>query len=73
MDIWNRANRLPLTGKNWTVLLLGLLVIVMGYVFLAIPPAEGFWSLTLGPIFLVVGYCILIPVGILIGRKQKGR
>ncbi len=61
---------LPFTRKNWSLALAGLAVIVLGYVFLRIPPAEGFLSLTLAPIFLVVGYCVLIPMAILV-RDQS--
>ncbi|MXW80943.1 MAG: DUF3098 domain-containing protein [Gemmatimonadetes bacterium] len=61
---------LPFTRKNWSLAIAGLAVIVLGYVFLRIPPAEGFLSLTLAPVFLVVGYCVLIPMAILV-RDQS--
>ena len=57
---------LPFTRKNWTIFALGIAVIVLGYVLLSIPPAESFWSLTLAPILLVGGYCVLIPMAILV-------
>ena len=57
---------LPFTRKNWSLALAGLAVIALGYVFLRIPPAEGFLSLTLAPVLLVVGYCVLIPMAILV-------
>ena len=46
--------------------MVGLLVIGLGYVLLSIPPADGFLSLTLAPIFLVLGYCVIIPVSLLL-------
>ena len=61
---------LPFTRKNWSLAMAGLAVIVLGYVFLRIPPAEGFLSLTLAPVLLVVGYCVLIPLAILV-RDQS--
>ena len=61
---------LPFTRKNWTLAAAGLAVILLGYVFLCIPPAEGFFSLTLAPVLLVVGYCVLIPMAILV-RDQS--
>ena len=61
---------LPFTHKNWTLAAAGLAVILLGYVFLRIPPAEGFFSLTLAPVLLVVGYCVLIPLAILL-RDQS--
>ena len=56
---------------DWRLFGIGLAVIVVGYIFLRIPPAEGFWSLTLAPIILVIGYCVLIPLAIL--RKPKDK
>lgn len=56
---------LPFTGRNWTWLGIGLLVIIVGYIALA----RG--SITLAPILLVAGYCVLIPIAILLGEKKK--
>ena len=55
----------PFTRKNWLILAAGLASIVLGYVFLRIPPADGFLSLTLAPVLLVAGYCGLLPLAIL--------
>ena len=63
------SNKLPFTRENGLLFGLGLLVIIIGYVLLAIPPAEGFWSLTAAPIALVLGYCVLIPMALL--KKPK--
>lgn len=59
------ASELPFTRKNWVLFLIGVAVIAMGYVLLRIPPADGFVSLTLAPILLVGGYCVIVPVAIL--------
>ena len=62
----------PFTRKNWSLLVAGLASIALGYVFLRIPPADGFFSLTLAPLLLVVGYCALLPMAILHkGSEQK--
>ena len=65
------ASTLPFTRRNWRLFFLGLAVIVLGYIFLRIPPAEGFFSLTLAPILLVIGYCVLVPIAILIGEGKR--
>ena len=65
-----RYGDLPFTRKNWSLAAAGLAAILLGYVFLRIPPAEGFFSLTLAPVLLVVGYCVLIPMAILV-RDQS--
>ena len=50
----------PFGTKNYLVFALGLLSIILGYVFLS----HG--SITLAPILLVLGYCVIIPVAIMI-------
>ena len=46
--------------KNWVLLIIGLATILIGYVLLS----SG--SITLAPLLLVAGYCVIIPIGILI-------
>lgn len=46
-------------------------VIVLGYVFLSMGDANSFTSLTLGPIILVLGYIIAIPIALLVGVTRK--
>ena len=45
-----RREALPFSRKNWSLAIAGLAVILLGYVFLRIPPADGFFSLTLAPV-----------------------
>ena len=59
------ASELPFTRKNWAFFIIGVAVIATGYVLLRIPPADGFLSLTLAPLLLVGGYCVIVPVAIL--------
>jgi uncharacterized membrane protein HdeD (DUF308 family) len=51
--------------RNWIVLGSGIGAIVVGFIALA----SG--SITLAPILLVLGYCVLIPVGIMIRDKDE--
>ena len=60
------APRLPLGKRNWQVIGAGLVVIVAGFVALA----RG--SITLAPFLLVLGYCVLLPVGILLPQPSSG-
>lgn len=56
----------PFGPKNYIIFGAGLLVIILGYISLA----SG--SITLAPILLILGYCVLIPVSIIIdGRKRE--
>ena len=56
---------LPFTNRNWLIFGGGVAVIAVGYGLLSIPPADGFLSLTMAPILLVLGYCVVIPWAIL--------
>ncbi len=46
--------------NNYILLVIGIVVIILGFVTLA----KG--SITLAPILLVTGYCVIIPLAILI-------
>jgi hypothetical protein len=43
---------------------------VIGYLCLAQGPHDGFLSLTLAPLLLVIGYCVVIPWGIMARDKS---
>ena len=51
---------IQLKAKNWILMGAGVVSIIAGYIFLS----QG--SITLAPILLVAGYCVLIPVAILV-------
>ena len=48
-------------------------VIILGYVFLSIGGANSFTSLTLGPIVLVAGYLVAMPVALLVGARPDAK
>jgi hypothetical protein len=51
--------------RNWQWLGAGAIVIIAGFIALSMG------SITLAPLLLVLGYCVLIPVGILVGPKRS--
>lgn len=55
----DREGRLHFSLQNWILLLAGLLAIVLGFVTLA----QG--STVAAPLLLVLGYVVLIPLGII--------
>ena len=67
----SQAEHLPFTKTNYQILLLGLLVIALGYYALAQEPWDGTMPLVVAPILLVFGYCVIIPVGILYRKRQE--
>jgi uncharacterized membrane protein HdeD (DUF308 family) len=62
---------LPFTKSNYQILGSGILCIVLGYIALAQEPWDGTMPLVVAPILLVLGYCVLIPIGILFRRHTS--
>jgi hypothetical protein len=60
-----KAESLPLGRRNYMIMGGGVLVIAAGYLAMSEGSVEGFLPITLAPILLVIGYCIVIPLGIL--------
>lgn len=54
----------PFGTKNYIVFAISIIVIAVGYILL------GQGSITMAPILLVIGYCVLIPVALII-RDNK--
>jgi predicted Co/Zn/Cd cation transporter (cation efflux family) len=60
----------PFERHNYVVIGLGLLSILAGYIALLEKTVEGFMPLYVAPILLVLGYCVLIPIGILVRKRE---
>jgi ABC-type polysaccharide/polyol phosphate export permease len=65
-----REDILPLESINYKILLAGVAVIVVGYIALSTGVWDGPMALTVAPILLVIGYCVLIPFGIMYRPKK---
>jgi hypothetical protein len=61
---------ISLTNKNYMIIGLGIVFIIVGYIFLSENSVEGFLPTVLAPVFLVLGYCVVIPLGILFKDKS---
>lgn len=61
----------PFERQNYVLIGVGLLSIIAGYIALLEKTVEGFLPLYVAPILLVLGYCVIIPLGILYTRKEK--
>jgi len=68
-----RAGRfqVPFTRKNYIAFAVAIAVTGIGFICLAQPPVYGFMSLTLAPILLVIGYCVLFPYAIMVREHPK--
>ena len=60
-----------MTKKNIFLIVVGILMLVIGFFCLAQGPAENPVSLTVAPIILVLAYIVVIPIGILWYKKKK--
>ena len=58
----------PVKGWNRVWFGIGALFIAVGYYLLSQGPWDSTASLTVAPIFLVLGYCVFIPVALI--RRQ---
>ncbi len=56
---------IALTTKNYMIIGIGLAIIIVGYILMAPNSVDGFLPTIVAPIFLVIGYCVVIPIGIL--------
>jgi len=58
-------------GKiNYQLFGIGLLVIIFGYIIMAMGDTESFQSVKLSPVILIIGYCVIIPAAILVKPKK---
>jgi len=62
---------LPFTKENYLLLLVGIAVIVVGYVIMEIGGAYDALALVVSPIILVIGYCVIIPLAIFYKKKDQ--
>jgi uncharacterized membrane protein HdeD (DUF308 family) len=62
---------LPYDRRNGMVFVAAIALILIGYICLAQPPVDGFLSLTLAPILLVIGYVFLIPAALLMKTQKE--
>ena len=68
-----KTEALPLDKSNFMIIGLGIVVIALGYLAMSEGSVEGFLPITVAPILLVIGYCVVIPVGILYRKGMLSR
>jgi len=55
----------PLERENFMIIGAGIVLLIIGYILMAQNSVDGFIPTVISPILLVIGYCIVIPYGIL--------
>lgn len=61
---------LVLDAVNYRILAAGLAVIIAGYVALSATPWDNPIALTVAPVLLVLGYCVIVPIGIMYRKRN---
>ena len=56
---------------NYLIFTFGLISIFLGYIVMATGEVNSFQSLTIAPIFLFIGYIILIPISLIIEKRKN--
>jgi pilus assembly protein TadC len=56
---------------NYIIMLGGVLVVLLGYIVMSMGDDISPLSVTVAPIILTIGYCVIIPLGILYRRRSK--
>ncbi len=62
----------PFTKTNFLILVVGIIVLIVGYIFMSIPTnPDAFMTKTLSPILLVIAYLVIIPIGLFYRPKRE--
>jgi hypothetical protein len=56
---------------NYVILMLGVAVVIVGFLVMAAGDAVSALSVTVAPIILFIGFCIIIPIGIIYKQPKK--
>ncbi|NOY06165.1 MAG: DUF3098 domain-containing protein [Chlorobi bacterium] len=56
--------------ENYILILVGIAVIVLGYILMAMGGLEDAISMVISPLVLILGYCVVVPIGILYRKKK---
>ena len=66
-----RPFNMPFEQKNIVFILIGIGVVTLGYVIMGMSETMGFMALDVSPIVLLLGYLVVIPLGIMYGARRK--
>ena len=53
------------TYINYLLFSIGIIFIIVGYLLMYTGQVNSFQSLTMSPLLLVIGYCIIIPLSLI--------
>jgi hypothetical protein len=56
--------------KNYLGVLLGAVLLGIGFYFVSLTPADNKLALNVAPFILVISYAIVIPLSLMLGKKK---
>jgi len=56
---------------NYIILVVGVVTVIVGYLVMSSGDAVSSLSVTIAPLILALGYCVIIPFGIIYKKKSK--
>ena len=58
---------------NYIIIAAGVLTILIGYIVMAAGDDVGPLSVTIAPLILFFGYCVIIPIGIIYRKRDANK
>ncbi len=55
---------------NYVILVAGILTVLVGFFVMSAGDAVSSLSVTIAPLILFIGYCVIIPIGIIYKQKK---
>ncbi|PLX23259.1 MAG: hypothetical protein C0600_15210 [Ignavibacteria bacterium] len=56
---------------NYMILVAGVVVIIIGFLVMSAGDAVSSLSVTIAPLLLFIGFCVIVPAGIMYRKKNK--
>ena len=61
------------TSKNYLGLLIGAVLLVIGFYLLGLKPADNKLALNVAPFVLILAFAVVLPIIILMGKDKEGK
>jgi hypothetical protein len=61
------------SSKNYIGLLIGAVLLVIGFYLLGIGPADNKIALNVAPFVLILAFAVVLPISILMGKDKEGK
>jgi predicted tellurium resistance membrane protein TerC len=59
--------------KNYLGLLLGAVLLVIGFYLLGLGPKDNKIALNVAPFILIIAFAVILPISILMGKGKEGK